>query len=87
MQIQKKLLLNAFVQAEAVTPDTLRVTYGEDGWTVMGGDTVLMRPGGSTSFDGPEQALRVLASAGIRCAVIEWDGLEAHVESAEGQLA
>ena len=84
MQIQKKLPLNAFVQAEAVTPDTLRVTYGEHGWTVMGGDTVLMRPGGATSFDTLEEAFRVLAGAGIRCALAEWDGLEVVVESVEG---
>ena len=93
MQFKRKLLLNAFVDAHVRSKNQgyIRVLHLEHGWTVACGDTsldtVLMRPGGSTSFDGPEQALRVLASAGIRCAVIEWDGLEAHVESAEGQLA
>lgn len=80
MRVKNKLLLNTFVQAEAVNPDMLRITHGEHGWTVASGDTVLMRPSGSTSFETPQQAFRVLAGVGIRCAVIEWDGLDTLTE-------
>lgn len=80
MRAQKKLLLNEFVQAEVEQSDWLRITHGELGRTVTSGDTVLMRPDGSTAFDTPQHAFRVLAGAGIRCAVIEWDGLDALTE-------
>lgn len=75
-----KLLLAAFVKAESVTPDMLRITHQEAGWCVSSGETLLMRPNGSTHFDTPQQAFRVLAGAGIRCAVIEWDGLDPFTE-------
>lgn len=80
MKVKNKLLLDAFVQAEASTPDMLRITHGEHGWSVSSGDAVLMRLSGSTDFDTPQQAFRVLAGAGIRCAVVEWDGLDALTE-------
>lgn len=40
-------------------------------WHVVAGDT---------DFDTPQQAFRILAGAGIRCAVVEWDGLDALTE-------
>jgi len=76
--MKKKLLLKAFVQA--ADPDTLRILHLESGWSVTSDDALLMRPNGRSSFDTPEQALRVLAGVGIRCAVIEWDGLDAITE-------
>lgn len=78
MAPKNKLLLNAFVKS--ASPDTLRVMHDDDGWLVSSGNAVLMRPSGSTYFDTPQQAFRVLAGAGIRCAVIEWDGLDALTE-------
>lgn len=80
MPEKKKLLLGAFARSEAVSPDMLRILHGERGWSVRSGDVVLMRPNGSTSFDTPQQAFRVLAGVGIRCAVVEWDGLDALTE-------
>ncbi len=80
MPVKKKLLLEAFANSEAVSPDMLRILHGEHGWSVSSGDVVLMRPNGSTTFDTPQQAFRVLAGAGIRCAVVEWDGLDAFTE-------
>lgn len=80
MPVKQKLLLHAFAQADAANPDTLRILHGEKGWSVSSGETVLMRPNGSTAFDTPQQAFRVLASVGIRCAVVEWDGLDALTE-------
>jgi len=58
-----KLLLAAFVKAENVSPDMLRITHEEAGWCVSSGNTLLMRPSGSTHFDTPQQAFRVLAGA------------------------
>ncbi len=78
MANERKLHLKEFVQA--ASPDTLRVTHDDPGWFVSSGDAVLMRPTGSTFFDTPQQVFRVLAGAGIRCAVIEWDGLDAITE-------
>ena len=76
MKTPIKLMLDAFSAAEASNPDRLRITHGEKGWSVSGDNTLLMRPNGSTVFDTPLQAFRVLAGAGIRSAVIEWDGLD-----------
>lgn len=86
MRAQKKLLLNQFLDAylQSKSDNCIRVLHLECGWTVACGDavldTVLMRPCGSTVFDTPEQALRVLAGVGVRRAVIEWDGLDALAE-------
>lgn len=80
MKVKNKRLLDAFVQAEASSSDHLLITHGEHGWSVSGSDAVLMRPSGSTIFDTPQQAFRVLAGAGIRSAVVEWDGLDAFTE-------
>ena len=80
MPSPKKLLLNAFVELEAESIDRPRITHGETGWSVTGTDCVLMRPDGRTTFDTPQQAFRVLAGAGIRSAIIEWDGLDAITE-------
>lgn len=80
MSPPKKLLLNAFVELEAQNAERPRITHGESGWSVAGADCVLMRPDGSTSFDTPQQAFRVLAGVGIRSAIIEWDGLDAITE-------
>ncbi|MBB2778566.1 UNVERIFIED_ORG: hypothetical protein HNP28_003917 [Comamonas terrigena] len=80
MPSPKKLLLNAFVELEAESIDRPRITHGEKGWSVTVTDCVLMRPDGRTSFDTPQQAFRVLAGAGIRSAIIEWDGLDAITE-------
>ena len=75
-----KLMLEAFTTAEASNPDRVRITHGENGWSVNGNNSLLMRPNGSTTFDTPLQAFRVLAGAGIRSAVIEWDGIDAITE-------
>lgn len=75
-----KLMLDAFSTAEASNPDRVLITHGENGWSVSGSNTLLMRPNGSTTFDTPLQAFRVLAGAGIRSAVIEWDGVDAITE-------
>lgn len=80
MPSPKKLPLNAFVELEAESIDRPRITHGEKGWSVTGTDCVLMRPDGRTTFDTPQQAFRVLAGAGIRSAIIEWDGLDAITE-------
>lgn len=80
MKVKSKLLLDAFAQAEALNTDWPRITHGEHGWSVSSGDVVLMRPSGSTNFDTPQQAFRILAGAGIRSAVVEWDGLDALTE-------
>lgn len=80
MTPKTKLLLKAFVNAEDVSPDSLRIVHGQSGWIVTAGDRILMRPSGSTSFDTPLQAFRVLAGVGIRSAQIEWDGLDPLIE-------
>ena len=72
---EKKLQLNAFVKV--ATPDKLRVSHADGGWWVRSGEHVLMRPCGSTAFSSINETFGVLASAGIRCAVVEWDGVHA----------
>lgn len=75
MRPPKKQLLHEFIAA--ANSDDLRIRHEAAGWVVRCGDAVLLRPSETTAFDTPLQAFRVLAGVGIRCALIEWDGLDA----------
>ena len=68
-----KLALRDFVRA--ADPSKLRIIHRDTAWWVRSGDNVLQRPCGSTAFSSLDEALGVLASAGIRCALVEWDGI------------
>lgn len=72
---KQSLELEAFVRA--ASPDTLRILHCDGAWSARSGPNVLLRPDGSTRFTDLVELLGVLASVGIRCTVIEWDGLEA----------
>lgn len=75
----QNLQLKAFVQA--AEPDTLRVLNGDGGWFAKSGEVTLQRPNGSKYFADLTHLLGVLASVGIRCCVIEWDGLEPQLDA------
>lgn len=80
--MSKKIQLNAFVKV--ATPDRLRISHADGGWCVRSGEYVLMRPCGSAVFSSINETFGVLASAGIRCAVVEWDGV--HAVTDKGRL-
>lgn len=70
----KKLTLQEFVSQ--ASPDDCRIFHVGDGrWEVRCQAGVLAPPNGKTGFDDLIHLLSVLASVGIRCTVIEWDGL------------
>lgn len=73
MTSDTKLTLAAFVQV--ASPDTLRIIHRDTAWWVRSGDVVLQRPCGSTAFSSISEVFEVLAGVGIRCAVVEWDGV------------
>ncbi|MCD5327875.1 hypothetical protein ACFFU8_09425 [Chromobacterium piscinae] len=72
----KQLTLKEFV-SEA-SPDDCRIFHvGHGQWEVRCQAGVLVQPNGKTRFNDLTYLLSVLASVGIRCTVIEWDGLPA----------
>lgn len=72
----KKLTLQEFVSQ--ASPGDCRIFHVGDGlWEVRCQAGVLVQPNGKTGFDDLTYLLSVLASVGIRCTVIEWDGLPA----------
>lgn len=78
MSIQH-LHLKDFVQA--AEPDSLRIYNGDGGWFARSGEVILQRPDGSKYFPDLTHLLGVLASVGIRCCTIEWDGLEPQLDA------
>lgn len=72
----KQLTLKEFV-SEA-SPDDCRIFHVGDGqWEVRCLAGVLVQASGKTRFNDLTYLLSVLASVGIRCTTIEWDGLPA----------
>jgi hypothetical protein len=67
------LSLHDFVRA--FEPEMLRILHRDTAWWVRSGKHVLRRPCGSTAFSSVEEAMGVLAGVGIRCALVEWDGM------------
>lgn len=73
------LQLKAFVRA--AEPDTMRIIKGDGGWFARSGEVTLQCADGSKYFPDLTHLLGVLASVGIRCCVIEWDGLEPQLDA------
>lgn len=72
----KKLTLQEFVSQ--ASPDDCRIYHVGNGlWDVRCKAGVLVQPSGKTGFNDLTGLLSILASVGIRCTVIEWDGLPA----------
>jgi len=80
---KRQLELLAFV--DAAEPTKLRIFNGDEGWFARSGDVTLSRPGGTIYFAELTHLLGVLASVGIRCCVIEWDGLDPMRDEGVGQ--
>jgi hypothetical protein len=80
----RKLILRDFVRQ--ASPETLRVVYRNAAWCAKSDEIALMRPDGSTSFTDLCELLGVLAGAGIRCSLVEWDGLPARDDAGRRPL-
>lgn len=75
---QNRLKLDEFLRE--ASPELLRILHSESGWWVRSGKAVLLRPTGSIFFTSLPGLLAILAGAGIRCATVEWDGVEPSVD-------